>query len=933
MSAAALSLNAMSKELVLTNTNDNNTQFPQNEFRYLTVPDSVMTKEQGLAEFLADPSQVLLLKVSRPGNYATCPPAETPTVGGETPTVGSPSVGSPSVGSPTVGSPSVGSPSVGSPATLRHAAGLDTVSKGGMYYLLAPDDGDYTVKAIPLGGQDWYEPNVGGLLPEFALEKGSWSFQGVTWNRRFFFKPTNIGGRNVNLGKWGFRGTSKYNSANSIYSEITLVSGSNYENEMAGGTPKEVTSPYWQKVDIQAIANGIALNVKTAANGGIARAMDNGSFEYIVSPNGSEPSFTYDDVTGYSSNQRTYRLRRLDTTDVLTVTIPVLAQQSSGPVQTIYENGTSSGGNTGGGNTGGGNGGATPAVTRVEGRYTSGSFLMNDLFNGNYQIGSFRAYVVNLPDGVIPQIQAYYERPASANGPQTGWANAKPMVKQSDGSWLVNYQSGPIETEAGNYVKYYFQCGDIVPQTLIGAKRDLRDSTDYDWVQVFPTTGGGGDSTGGGPQLSNVATKTFMTTSSGGDCVFSDGKNHNNAQFVNLPTRTIAPAGVFVSDIPRLRDKMKGLKDLGFDSISIPLLWSETEVNQGQYDFRKWDCIFRMAREFDLQVVVKVWPLLECWQDNQQYWTTADYKYLKEDCPRDPAGNPLNQFMTPFSPRKANLERWLRAVAVYLNAFWKNGQILYVGLMMSKDLEHNLYIGDGEVRSDYHPYMVAAWNNWYQTKYGTAAPAPPREYDGNSQTYLRWVKFNGETLDNWALFWAGTLLQYGDFDCCVDVGSFTDGIERRMVWFMLAGGCLSKIKVFKHNPDLYYPVDFDTRVVASVAPRNSVEITNGGIADRATRIAKIVENICTAIDHGAEDISFAFFDQEQPGFRSELYEVVAELKRRGYWDKVIPTTPSNAPVLELKLSDAVKNRGFQFAQNAFRALGNKLAKLKFINDL
>jgi len=437
------------------------------------------------------------------------------------------------------------------------------------------------------------------------------------------------------------------------------------------------------------------------------------------------------------------------------------------------------------------------------------------------------------------------------------------------------------------------------------------------------------------PTPSAPCWKTFMMTYVGEE-TWSDGQTYylNRA---NVPGRPLPPAGVTVTNIAHIKAVVDTWAALGGTHISFPIGWDETEVALGQFDFRKLDWIFAYATSKGIKCNVIPWPLLSD-SDNpdHQYDTAVSWKYQQSDMPRDMQGNKLQHFMNFHSPKISNYYRWLHALGAYLAPHWNAGAIGYVSVVVTREKEMHYTIITDASQTDFHPDAIAAYNTWHQSNYGAGAPYPQQYISGNTDG-KRFYKFKTETLVNFLNTSNGILKQYAPFRCVWDAGSFTDNLANRNAWGALAGQATS-VDGYKHNPDIYYPAIFDTRAALGVKGWASIKWTNSDttIADENERKIQLLSQMKASIDAGANDISFAFYDQTgNPSVMAFLAAVVQNMKTSGHWNKPVPAPVTSGTQINITLSNVIQNGygNYHAPFNAAYSSSGIYPNIKVTNDL
>ncbi len=429
--------------------------------------------------------------------------------------------------------------------------------------------------------------------------------------------------------------------------------------------------------------------------------------------------------------------------------------------------------------------------------------------------------------------------------------------------------------------------------------------------------------------------KTFMTTYVGGG-TWSDGGDYHMG-WVNQPNRPLPPVGVTVTNIQHIKTIIDYWSSVGGTHISFPLNWEETEPKLGQFEFRQLDWLFTYATSKGIKCNIYVWPILG--YDNPAgvaYEGTISWKYEKQDIGTDANGVTVPHFMSLHSSRMSNYYRWLNAVGAYLAPHWNAGQIGYVGVVTTKEKEMT-YPLDGTVQTDFSSAAIAAYQQWHLAEYGTVASNPYPDIN-SSATGKRFYKFKNAAMIDFVSTSNRILKQYAPMRCVWDAGSFTDGLSNRNAWAVLAGEAGTMVDGYKHNPDIYYPAAFDTRAVVGVRGWGSMEWTNStnGIPDDNQRKSQLISQTRISIDAGANDISFAFYDQlDQPSMQAYLGDIVQNLKNSGHWTKPVPAAITAGTQINVSVS-TVMSSGYGSYHPAFDSAFSSSGiypNIKVTNDL
>ena len=123
----------------------------------------------------------------------------------------------------------------------------DTNSKGYWGYAKVSDTDNavaYEILLTPLSGQS------GGPAQTYrAMSAGSWTYNGITYNRRYQFAPAFAGGADVNAGWWRQRVRKVSDSNVARQADVQLIAGSNSAGDITANSPYVPPAnnpPVWQ---------------------------------------------------------------------------------------------------------------------------------------------------------------------------------------------------------------------------------------------------------------------------------------------------------------------------------------------------------------------------------------------------------------------------------------------------------------------------------------------------------------------------------------------------------------------------------------------------------------------------------------------------------------------------------------------------------------
>ena len=123
----------------------------------------------------------------------------------------------------------------------------DTNSKGYWGYAAVSDTDNavaYEILLTPLSGQS------GGPAQTYrAMSAGSWTYSGITYNRRYQFVPAFAGGADVNAGWWRQRVRKVSDTTVARQADVQLIAGSNSSADITGNSPYVPPAnnpPVWQ---------------------------------------------------------------------------------------------------------------------------------------------------------------------------------------------------------------------------------------------------------------------------------------------------------------------------------------------------------------------------------------------------------------------------------------------------------------------------------------------------------------------------------------------------------------------------------------------------------------------------------------------------------------------------------------------------------------
>ncbi|PKK35979.1 hypothetical protein BWI96_13160, partial [Siphonobacter sp. SORGH_AS_0500] len=429
--------------------------------------------------------------------------------------------------------------------------------------------------------------------------------------------------------------------------------------------------------------------------------------------------------------------------------------------------------------------------------------------------------------------------------------------------------------------------------------------------------------------------------------LWSDGSYHNN-YWTNAPSSPPPGPSLTVQDWPRLRAIIDGWSSKGGHAISVPVFWDRSQYGENSFEFREYIWLLQRAQTKNLKVAFFLLPFRRNAKDANgivypENTTTTSWSFQEEDIEYDSNGikfgEPFYHSLALGSPKWANVYKWIgkfvEAIAPYQNV------IDYITIGTNATYETSLKM---EAEDAANPMTVNAWNTWHISKYGNVPGAmAKRSQVSVDENKIRTAKFHSDIykninenaahkiksiLPNVKYLWHG--------------GSMDDVTFLRGAFTNMATLNTSLIDGVKHNPDGSWDPSFETKAIASQGRINIIEATKSSVLENSPEL--LTDYVKKAIDNGATEISYSFFDSfyESPSLDTYLNQVVNDLKATGYWNKSIQNVqnPNNPDVLTFKTSVAATNRWLDYREpytsafnNSKNAHGGVSPTIVWIDDL